>query len=83
MAYDHGIAYDRFAFFVVDMKVMLYHISAIELRHAKKHLDTMCRALQPCGCNIIYFIRPHTDLIMCIMFYFEHSFGSFAIPQAC
>ena len=43
MDYDHVIAYDRFGFVVVDMKSMLYYISARELWHEKGTL-TPCVA---------------------------------------
>ena len=49
-AYDHVIAYDRFAFVVIDTEAMINYLAARKLRHGKSHFDVMRRAVHIISC---------------------------------
>ena len=82
MEYDHVISYTQFAFFVVNMKTVINYLATGEIWYKKVHLDAMRRALQYCGCTILYFIGPHIVFIVFSMLYINHAVGSSATPQA-
>ena len=67
----------------VDMKTVLNYLPAGELWHVKKHLDVIRLAVQPCGSNASYFIRPHLAFIVFSVFYFNHAVDSSDILQTC
>ena len=74
-AYDHGIAYARFDFSVVDMEVVFNYLADRKLRHSKRQFDVMHRAAQPCVCTIFYFIIPHLAFIVFIVSYLYRAVG--------
>ena len=52
-AYDHIIAYSRFALIIINAKAMINYLVDREFRHAKGHFNIMSSAIHARGCAIL------------------------------